>query len=133
MHRNLTIAGALVLVLLLGIASAGVWWWHWWSKERPIQLTIQHVLDRLEEPDSAYFRDVQYFPATGAVCGSVNSRKSLGPYIGFRGFVGLKSGDVRFQPMVDSESPDWQIKLAAIREEVAFLKVQFANCPERPY
>lgn len=41
------------------------------------------VADSLKDPSSVQFRDVHYYPTTGAVCGQFNARNSFGGYVGF--------------------------------------------------
>ena len=130
MRIKLTVTAALTLVLVVGSVSAGVWWWQWWTSVRPVELVTQRVLGTLEDPDSAYFRGTRYFRSTGAVCGTVNSRKNMGGYAGFVSFVGFLDGDVYLQPTVDTTSSNLKAKLEAIKAEVAFFKMLWANCPE---
>lgn len=64
------------------------------------QLYVMEMQDRvkskLKDPDSAQFRNAFYSEAIGVpvTCGEVNSKNSLGGYVGFQRFIA--GGDLLF-------------------------------------
>jgi hypothetical protein len=60
-----------------------------------VALAQKNVRDKLKDPDSANFRNVELHagakPEAGSVyvCGEVNSKNSYGGYVGFRPFMTL--------------------------------------------
>ena len=112
----------------------GFWWWLVWmpkaeAAERVVEVQ-KRVLARLNDPDSAKFRGVKYFPQTGAGCGDLNARNRMGGYVGFTSFVALKNGEVTFHPGKEDQSRPTGERLAALRGELEFLQFMAASCPD---
>ncbi|HEX5126486.1 MAG TPA: hypothetical protein VFW00_07075 [Rhodocyclaceae bacterium] len=48
------------------------------------------IVNRLNDPESARFRNVFISPKGRAICGEVNAKNSMGGYVGFRRFISAK-------------------------------------------
>ena len=68
-----------VLVPVVGLAG--------WYLLKPAPDWQAQVLKRLKDPGSAQFRNVVVSDVTNWVCGEVNSKNSLGGYVGFKRFM----------------------------------------------
>jgi len=82
----------------------------------------------LKDPDSAKFEQVRYNRSTEAGCGLVNAKNSMGGYVGLRHFVAPKSGEVKFQPNVDSESGTTEQRIKALEQEIEYLEYAKPFC-----
>jgi hypothetical protein len=57
------------------------------SAEASKQTMLAKVKERLFDPDSAQFRNVQVAPTGDTMCGEVNSKNKMGGYVGFKQFI----------------------------------------------
>lgn len=48
------------------------------------------IVNRLNDPESARFRNVFISPKGRAICGEVNAKNAMGGYVGFRRFISAK-------------------------------------------
>jgi hypothetical protein len=127
MNKVMRVAVAVVLVTAIGGAAA--WGWFVW---KPVADVKERVRTVLKDPNSAEFRDVEYFAKSGAGCGLVNAKNGMGAYIGFTSFIALEDGDVRFRPTDDTESGTLERRIAALTKVIDFLQLAEANCPAPP-
>jgi hypothetical protein len=136
----------------VGIALTTVaWWWFGWKPAveqprhpdaalvRAVKARVNEVLEEpasarfrdvryfpgsrkgcgevnAKEPASARFRDVRYFPGSRKGCGEVNARKRSGDYAGYTLFVATPGGEVRFATAMPARD---------------FLALLAASCPDR--
>jgi hypothetical protein len=74
------------LTLVAAVATAvGLWKYPEWVA---IPTARAPLVDLLKDPSSAQFRN-ERIGKTGALCGEVNAKNSMGGYIGFRKYVSL--------------------------------------------
>jgi hypothetical protein len=126
MKKNL-----ITLILLLLAVAAGVVGGEWWYVWKPAELVRARVRAVLKDPDSAQFRSPTYYPKSGAGCGFVNARNSMGGYVGYTAFIAFPDGEVRFD--TDDSSPsDPSAKLEALQKKHNFITLFDANCGEGP-
>ena len=104
---------------------------YWDSNLSPKAKLIETLKSSLNDPYSAKFESLTYFKKSGSLCGYVNAKNKFSAYIGNTRFVVDKSGLVTFGPnqtdMKDLENASAALKQA--EEELAFLKLAYANCP----
>ena len=63
----------------------------------PFASTVETaVAHELKDPESAQFRDVDYYPDAKLACGDVNAKNSYGAKAGYSGFI-YDSGIVEFE------------------------------------
>ena len=135
--RKFVVTG-ISLVVFLGLAGAGGWWWFIQKPKAEAEANAlaeveevkRRVLDRLNDPGSAQFRDVKLHTKTGAGCGEVNAKNRMGGYVGFTLFVAFKDGDVRFEPTENLSSNDASARVEALQKQLNFLTLLQTNCPE---
>lgn len=66
------------------------------APENNFQMEVeQKVRSELRDPESAQFKDHYLYPANDVACGSVNSKKGFGGYIGFH-YYAYADGRVYF-------------------------------------
>jgi hypothetical protein len=121
------VAGAVTALLCV----AGFTWRQWvpLMHETPIQKVEAGVRRNLKDPESARFERVTFNPATGAGCGYVNARNSMGGYSGFEAFILYRHGRIDFQDMSEPESHDSaQARLEKLQKQVAFLEAVKSEC-----
>jgi len=120
-----------LLILVIGVAAAtGAGWFLWERENSPAAKNIKVLRSTLFDPDSSQLQYVKYFPSTGATCGAVNSKNLMGGYVGFTMFVVTLQGEVLFDPKADTESGTAEMRLAAVDEQIAFLKRVQKECSE---
>ncbi len=124
-NKKLQWVVAAVAAVIAGTASSYVWQTRF-SPTAKIQTLVK---SRLNDPESAMFSDVKYFPDTGGGCGFVNARNRMGGYVGNFQFTVDRSGTVEFEPADPSPSTSAEEKLAVINTQLAFYDVVEANCP----
>jgi hypothetical protein len=110
----------------VGIALTTVaWWWFGWKPAveqhgQPdaalVRVVKARVNEALEEPTSARFRDVRYFPGSKKGCGEVSARKRSGGYAGYTLFVAALGGEVQFATAMPARD---------------FLALLTASCPDQ--
>lgn len=135
--RKFVVAG-ISLVVVLALAGAGGWWWFVLKPKAEaeakaladIEEVKRRVLDRLNDPGSAQFREVKLYAKSGAGCGEVNAKNRMGGYVGFTLFVAFKDGDVRFEPTENLNSNDASARVEALQKQLNFLTLVQSNCPE---
>lgn len=68
-----------------------------------IETSKDAVRDRLRDPESAQFRNVQFFAGSGVpiACGEVNAKNAFGSYRGFERFIA--AGDVEGTTFLESD------------------------------
>lgn len=76
-----TIAAAAVIAAL----GAAAWWQFFHKPEAELKQARSAVLAALKDPDSAQFRNERL--RQNVLCGELNSRNSMGGYVGFTRFV----------------------------------------------
>lgn len=80
----------IVLTCCLVVVPGG-WWWY--AKQyRPVQIAKQAVLEKLVDPSSAQFKDVQLVDGS-LVCGEVNAKNRMGGYVGYASFAVIDGRD----------------------------------------
>jgi len=99
--EELVIAGLCLLVLAAGMVT-GVWWL---LSGRPgardacpddaLADARDAVLQLLDDPASARFRNLRYHPVSKMAYGEVNARNLAGVYTGFRGFSVSGNGEAQ--------------------------------------
>lgn len=81
MKKSLVIGGLALALLVAGVAG---------YRQYIVSNLQERVLARLNDPDSAKFRNIRLFsdwtPANSSLCGEVNARNRLGGYVGYREF-----------------------------------------------
>ena len=92
----------------------------------------QRVMDVLKDPDSAKFRGVKFFRRSGAGCGEVNAKNSMGGYVGYTWFVAFKDGEVRLEPREASATASVEELVDAAAKRRGFLMLVEANCTDGP-
>ena len=125
MGRKKYAAIAACFAFLLAIGG-GVWWWIF---VKPGVVVERQVLVFLNDPDSAKFKEVQFFPTTGAGCGQVNARNKMGGYTGFTTFVALPDGSVKFGPGQAASTTDLNLLQEHIQKLQNLIAVAKENCP----
>ena len=139
--KMFVISTASVLLLIL---AAG-WWFY-----LPIHLSQSKVKEVLIDPDSAKFNVVKFYRATGSTCGKVNSKNRMGGYVGDTIFTVDADGVVSFFPSTSLEPPIFKVprnldmmnsakdsyvaaayqRIAALDQQIAFVKMFASNCPD---
>ena len=109
--------------IALGIAVfAYIKWDEWivWPELR------QPVLAALKDPESAQFRGLR--KPHGALCGEVNSRNSMGGFVGFTRFFSSSSGRYAMEGYSTSswygKSKTTEQVVAGLDREIAFMKTR---------
>lgn len=97
-------------IILLGSLSVGAWYyydknWSQDAKQRDARLVQREILlnrvrNQLKDPASAQFKI--YTQRDDYLCGEVNSKNSLGGYVGFQYFV-VDGSYVNFKPDVGAK------------------------------
>lgn len=65
-------------------------------RQKRIEVAKARILDALKDPESARFKEV-YVAADGeTMCGAVNSKNSMGGYVGFQNFMIEATGRIFF-------------------------------------
>jgi hypothetical protein len=126
MRYTRRVAIAALCFLGLAAAAAAGWWY------RPLHQVEQSVRAQLKDPDSAKFDRVQFFRRTGAGCGWVNARNSMGGYVGLTHFLVSSKGEVAFEPTDSTEIGTTEQQLAAVQKRLEYLRLVEAACPEHP-
>lgn len=57
------------------------------SSDPRIELARQRIIDLLKDPESARFKEVYVARDGVSICGAVNSKNSMGGYVGFQRFI----------------------------------------------
>jgi hypothetical protein len=90
------------LCVLIGGAAAT-----WYQRQHaPAERGKDAVRATLKDPDSALFRDVEFYRFTGATCGQFNAKNSMGGYVGYRKFVVTQTGKLSVQGEIDFSSDE---------------------------
>lgn len=113
----------IVAAAFVAAGAAAVWYYPTYRIERIVR-------QALRDPDSARFERVQVFYRTGAACGYVNARNALGGYVGFTHFTMTPDGSVEFAPRADTQSGEPEARLAAVQQNIAYLRKALENCPD---
>jgi len=104
-------------VLVIGVAVYAAKYQEWVT----IPKAREPLFSYLKDPASAQFRKERITPA-GALCGEVNSKNSMGGYVGFKRFI-LAGSEANYieggGPIGEWSTPDFLIRL---KEETAILK-----------
>jgi len=119
MKNKIVLAG-----IALTVVTGGAWGWFvaW-----PTHSIEKIVRNGLKDPDSAKFANVKYFRETKSGCGSVNSKNSMGGYVGNVLFVAdLDDGSVEFSSPGNS-SGDY----VALANDLKFMELRIKNCPAK--
>ena len=107
MCRHVGIHPALSIVPSVVLGAAAFWYF---TSSKPESDAIASVKERLSDPGSAQFRNVQ--AKNGAVCGEVNAKNKMGGYVGFTRFMYLKGSAHVWRS--DPESADERLVNEAI-------------------
>lgn len=120
------------VLLAAGLVLSGGGAAVWYQREHvPTEAAKETLRRTLKDPGSAVFRDVWFHSPTGATCGHVNAKNSMGGYVGFGRFFVTKDGEVTFQPRESTETGSTDDRLKALSEHIAFLEKMVAQCPEK--
>lgn len=114
-----------IAAVLLASATAGAW--YYFAKHRPIEAAKDAVRTSLKDPASAIFGDIKVNGDTGAACGLVNAKNSMGGYVGLRGFLLSKDGSVEFEPSGEAIG-DTSAKIAALQKQLDFVERSMKEC-----
>ena len=125
---------AMSVLVFCVIAGGGAYGWFIWKPAHENAQAVigiqQKVQDVLKDPDSAKFRGVRFYPKSGAGCGEVNAKNSMGGYIGFSSFVAPKNGPVQFEPTGDESIGEPKQRIEVLNQKIAYLDLMSKNCPE---
>lgn len=118
--------------VVVGVCGAAGATWKFWLpivQLNPTQDVEARVRQNLKDPESARFDKVTFNTETGAGCGYVNAKNSMGGYVGFQSFILYKHGRVDFQDM--SEPEDFlssEKRLEKLQKQIAFLENAKREC-----
>jgi hypothetical protein len=127
MRRNVKVLWLALLLLVISAATYFIWHNYLSSTAK----VMDQVRGALNDPDSAKFQNVEFFPKTGAGCGLVNAKNKMGGYVGSTRFVALANGEVHFAPQGDTVSGSPESRIKAIQEKLDYLNLDIANCPDK--
>jgi hypothetical protein len=86
-----------VIVIVLMLAG-----YFAWGNYSPIYTIQASVKKQLLDPESAQFTDVKFYRSTGFGCGFVNSKNSMGGYVGKKLFVAPIDGQAIIEPTLEA-------------------------------
>lgn len=97
---------------------------------KPINGVEQAVKSMLKDPDSAAFSLVKVYPDTGAACGMVNAKNSLGGYVGSWPFVFVPGKGATLPPDEAGSSASTAEQIQALTARIEFIQLIASNCPD---
>lgn len=68
------------------------------------------VAEQLKDPGSAKFQNERVVGSDNTVCGEVNSKNSVGGYVGFSSYVALRKDDGSYMALLESKGQTIIIK-----------------------
>lgn len=76
------------------------------------------VTKNLRDPNSAQFRNQDFYRKAGRVCGEINSKNAYGAYVGFKRFISTSSG----RYFIEGESPSsWDVR-SELQQQIELLQ-----------
>lgn len=116
-----------IAIAALAAAAGGA---YWFTKVKPVHDVEWAVRSMLKDPESAAFTLVKIYPETGAACGMVNAKNSLGGYVGARPFVFVPGKGVTLPPDEAGSSASTAEQIQAVTARIEFIQLIASKCPD---
>lgn len=97
--------------IFIALSSLAVGGYNYYSKSwRPVHLAKEAVLEKLNDPNSAQFRNLRIGKSGDLICGEVNAKNRMGGYVGFVTFmatVANRQGEIQIVDLgIDEQARD---------------------------
>ncbi|MDN4038674.1 hypothetical protein [Massilia sp. YIM B02443] len=118
MKKLTAVLSSAVLAIIVVFAGIFIWKFEDWIKIPKAREAIQSAL---RDPSSAQFRN-EKLTKLGVLCGEVNSKNSMGGYVGFKKFISVAPGAnyIEGAGRIGEESTDDMI--ARMDKEIVIMK-----------